>query len=218
LVLDTRFIVSNRDVLNTRRRRNTLMPTDVSRSRDGENQQSDQTSKQRDTSPKSGRIRDFATHQYQIFEQQRQDTTAENRLRHPFSTQLDTLQKMLEAPSTSKAGEKRPADIVAEVANKLKQRGLEDPTRASRLLGGTKEYADAYLQLIDEGTEGAQPGDARKEMNKFHSKERRYRADLKAGRYHDDQRRTPREKAANEEPVGYAIYVEYNLRFKRIGR
>jgi len=47
------------------------MPTDISRSRDGENQKSDQISKQRDASPKSGRIRDFAIHQYQIFESQR---------------------------------------------------------------------------------------------------------------------------------------------------
>ena len=47
------------------------MLTERLRSRDGENQQSDQTSKQRDASPKSGQIRDFATYQYQIFESQR---------------------------------------------------------------------------------------------------------------------------------------------------
>jgi len=46
------------------------MPTDISRSREGENRRSDQTSTRRVSSPKSGRIRDFATHQYQISEQQ----------------------------------------------------------------------------------------------------------------------------------------------------
>ena len=180
------------------------MPIDVSQSHDGENQKSDRASTRRDSSPNKGHIRDFATHPYQLHEQQQRkdtegrgdsygysyrnnrDKTTENRLRHPFSTQLDTIQKMLEAPSTSKAGEKRPADIVAEVANKLKQRGLEDPTRDSRLLGGTREQAEAYLQQIDEGTENAQPGDARKEMNKFHSKHVLYRRHQIAGRYQDD--------------------------------
>ena len=46
------------------------MPTDVSSSRDGENQRSDQTSTRRDASHNGGQVRDFATHQYQLYEQQ----------------------------------------------------------------------------------------------------------------------------------------------------
>jgi hypothetical protein len=48
-----------------------MMPTDISRTRDGESRRSDQTSTRRDASSKPGRIRDFAIHQYQISEQQR---------------------------------------------------------------------------------------------------------------------------------------------------
>ena len=208
------------------------MPTDVSQSHDGENQKSDQVSTRRDSSSNKGHIHDFATHPYQLHEQQQRkdtegrgdsygysyrnnrDTAIENRLRHPFSTQLDTIQKMLEAPSTSKAGEKRPADIIAEVANKLKQRGTEDPIRDSRLLGGTREDAEAYLQQIDEGTENAQLGDARKEMNKFHSKRNTYQRRERNGTYQDHLGRTPADKAAAEEPVGYDIYKEYHRRYK----
>ena len=189
----------------------------------------------RDSSPKSGRIRDFATYKHQFHEQQHRDpegrgdsygysyrnnrdTTTENRLRHPFSTQLDTIQKMLEAPSTSKAGEKRPADIIAELANKLKQRGTEDPIRDSRLLGGTREQAEAYLQQIDAGTPGAQPGDARKEMKNFTRKLSAYQRQQRAGTYQDDQNRTISEKAASEEPVGYDIHKEYHRLYQLSNR
>jgi hypothetical protein len=49
------------------------MQTDVSRSSDGENQRSDRTSTRRDASHNGGRVRDFATHQYQLYEQQQRN-------------------------------------------------------------------------------------------------------------------------------------------------
>ena len=74
--------------------------------------------------------------------------------------------------------------------------------------GGTKAQADAYLEQIDAGS-GQEPGSAREEMNKFNAAQSRYHALQRQGMYNDNQGRTPYQRAANENVVGYDIYKEH---------
>jgi len=80
------------------------MPTDVSRSRDGENQRSDQTSTRRDSSSsKSGHIRDFATlpFQRQDAEQQREGKAPAEGKDHSRVDEDDNPVEKLKLPGKS---------------------------------------------------------------------------------------------------------------------
>ena len=80
------------------------MPTDVSRSHDGENQRSDQTSTRRDSSSsKSGHIRDFATlpFQRQDAEQQREGKASAEGKDHRRVDEDDNPVEKLKLPGKS---------------------------------------------------------------------------------------------------------------------
>jgi len=106
------------------------MPTELSRSREGENQQSDQTSTRRDASPnKGGRIGDFAIHQIQLSEQQ-QEAGRQSKGKGPASAEVGTGRAVGENRKPAErtvelASQSTPEKPILPEGGKTKEKALE---------------------------------------------------------------------------------------------
>lgn len=142
----------------------------------------------------------------------KQDDSTSDPHVHPFHK--GAINSAFDIPSSSGSSNHR--NITAPDTGVLKAYSIqnfpENPQKAFGLRGGTKEYAEDYLNHLDTYTPGASPGDAKKEMNRFRQKYAQYTRQQSNGVFRDAQHRIPYQKAADEEPLGYTIHKEHRRR------
>jgi hypothetical protein len=143
------------------------MPIELSRSREGENQRSDQT--RRDASSNNGRIRDFATHQYQLHGQQQRE--AEQRKGKSMMTpemEAQYSQENIQQVIKQRGGKTSPGSEI-QLGN---QKGLDGGIDVNATIATIKIHIQNMQKYHKEGTSSSDNYDksnehAKKYVNKL---------------------------------------------------